>query len=120
MIPNPSDYRRGTAAWNAEAERAGEAAADAQWQRAIDAYRNQDAAGFWRVLGSQLYNNPFAAPVEQAGTVANNSIKAIGTAAQNAVKTAVGNWGVWLLVGAVLIGAFLYLGGAGWLRKKLA
>lgn len=116
------DYMRGTDNFNATAAKYGEAAAVAQWQAAIEAERNGTPleTGYWTILGSQVYNEPFNAPLEQAGKVAGNTATALGDAVKTAASKAVGNWGVWLLAAVVLIGVFFYLGGSNVVRRRLA
>ena len=47
------------------------------------------------LFGSQIYNEPLQAPLEQASRIA-----------ENAVKTSLGNWGIWVIV-AALVGGFI-------------
>jgi hypothetical protein len=70
-----STYARGGAKWNAIAAAQGEAAADAAWQAAIDAERNGrplDTSTF-DIFTSQLYNDPFGAPIEQGNKILGNT-----------------------------------------------
>jgi hypothetical protein len=71
-------------------------------------------------LGSQLYNNPLGAPLEQAGKVAGNTFTSLGDAAKNAASSIVGNWGMWLVVGVIALAGFLYLGGAAVARRRIS
>lgn len=104
-----SNYARGTAAWQAVADSQGEAAADAQWQAAINAERNQTPldTSTWSIFGSQLYNDPFAAPIEQANKVLGNTIT-------DAFKNP------FFLFAAVALaaGAFFWFGGMTLLKKR--
>lgn len=108
MTESPWKYARGTPKWNAVAAQYGEAAADAQWQAAIDAERNQTPldTSTWRIFAGQIYNDPLAAPIEQANTIFSNGFAA-------AFKNPA------FLVVAVVVGvaAFFLLGGANLLRK---
>lgn len=107
MIPNPNEYMRGTPRWNAIANAQGEAAANAAWQAAIDAYRTQRPLddSFWSILGGQLANDPLAAPLGSANNLLGNSWASLFR-----------NKWVLLTLAVVLFGA---LGGFGWLGRKI-
>jgi hypothetical protein len=71
-------------------------------------------------LASQLYNDPLGAPLDQAGTILSNTLSAAGNAAKAATNAIIGNWGAWLLVGAVSIGLFFYFGGSAFVRRRIS
>jgi hypothetical protein len=106
-VPNPNDYARGTANWQAVADAKGVDAANAQWQAAIDAYRSQTPldTSTWHIFGNQLATDPLAAPLESANKIASNSFLAL-------LKSPA----VLLVLG---IAAFFFLGGADLIRRKM-
>lgn len=121
-MTSASQYARGTTAWNAVAADQGEAAANAQWQAAIDAERNGTPldTSTWSIFGNQLYNEPFQAPIEQAGKVAANAASSLGDAAKKVASAAAGNAGIWIIAGILLIAAFFYFGGSAIVRRKIS
>ena len=102
-------YARGGAKWNAIAASQGEASADAQWQAAIDAERNGTPldTSTWDIFATQIYNDPFAAPIEQANKIVSNTAAA---AFRNPFFT--------LAVLALVVGVVLWFFGP-LIRKKL-
>ncbi|MEI6194344.1 MAG: hypothetical protein WCS42_08440 [Verrucomicrobiota bacterium] len=71
-----SSYAAGMPAYNAVAAQYGTAAADAQWQAAIDAERNSTPldTSTWAIFGNQLATDPLAAPLASAENIANNTL----------------------------------------------
>lgn len=121
-MTSASQYAIGTPNYNAVLASQGKAAADAQWQAARIAEQNGTPldTSFWDALGNQVYNDPFGAPLEQAGKVAGNTFSDLGDAVKNAAGKAIGNWGVWILGGLIVFGLFLYFGGGKVIRRKLS
>lgn len=105
--PNPNLYARGTANWNRVAASQGEAAANAQWQAAIDAYRNQTPldTSTWDIFGTQIITDPLAAPLDGANTIIGNSFLSF-------LKSP------WVIVAVVVI-VFGAMGGFGWIGRKV-
>lgn len=71
-------------------------------------YGPQKETSATKILGEQIYTDPLGAPID-----------AVGTVVKNAVKSATGNWGVWLLVAAGAVALFFYFGGSKPIRKWL-
>lgn len=132
-VKNPEKYQRGGEYYQklaqqfsiAAAEKVAAAAAtgdqptlnDALAVARNDGYKRDDS--FYSALADQLYNAPFDAPLEQAGTIASNTGKALGDAAKRVTATIAGNWGLWV-VGLVVVGAaFVYYGGGAVIRRRL-
>ena len=136
-----SNYARGTAIYNSIQAQYGTATADQEWRDAITAERNgdnvdgvwranytaklqgKDAAppdtSFWDQFGTQIYNDPLAAPLEQGGKILSGTITAAGDAAKGVVKKFAGNWGAWLIGGVLVLAAFLYFGGGNFIRGRV-
>ena len=137
-----SNYARGGTIYNSLAAQYGNAIADKQWQDAIAAEKSgvnvdgiwraneldsitggKDAVrsdgSFWSNLGGQIYNDPLGAPLAQAGKIAGNTITGAGNAAKGIVGKLAGNWGAWLIVAALAVGAFLYFGGGNFIRGRV-
>ena len=121
-IPSASLYGPGTANYTRVQNAQGTDAANAQWQSAITAEQNQTPldTSTWDAFGNQIYNDPLGAPLAQAGKVAGNSFTALGNAAKTAFSSAIGNWGMWIVVIILLVGAFFYLGGASVVRRRVS
>jgi hypothetical protein len=59
-------------------------------------------------LGSQLWNDPLGAPIEQLGKVV-----------QNTTKAALGNWGIWIVGAGSALALFFYFGGSAVVRSAI-
>lgn len=105
--PNPNLYARGTANWQRVADSQGADAANAQWQAAIDAYRNQTPldTSTWDIFGTQIITDPLAAPLGTANTILGNSFLSF-------LKSP------WVVVAVVVI-VFGAMGGFGWIGRKV-
>ena len=136
-----SNYARGTAIYNSIEAQFGTSTADQEWRDAIAAERNgdnvdgawranytaklqgKDAANldtsFWDQFGNQIYNDPLAAPADQAGKILGNTVTAAGNAAKGVVAKIAGNWGAWLIGGVLVLAAFLYFGGGNFIRGRV-
>lgn len=123
MISDPKKYAPGTSGYQRIADHyGGTAAADYVYRAALtmrdgavtEALNNlTDSNGrppsAWSVFATQIYNDPFGAPLEQVGNVV-----------KNATKAAVGNWGVWILVLLLIVVAFFYFGGGAAVRRRVS
>jgi len=126
-------YAPGTANWNAYASKFGEQGANYVYAKVLAGGSPADAVGDlkygagwqasaspWQLFWTQIYNAPLQAPIEQAGKVLSNAIESAGDAAKDAAKKAAKNWGAWLIIGALLVGVFLYFGGAAIIKKQFS
>lgn len=130
MINTPEKYQRGGEYYNRLEAQFGTVWADAAAQAAATGDNVElnsvlaSARGDGGVrdastasnLAKQLYNDPFAAPIEQASKILDGAGKAIG----DAVKKASGNFGLWIVGGIILVGLFLYFGGTNYVRRKVS
>lgn len=136
-----SSYADGGTLYNSISAQFGDAIAKRQWADAIAAEKNGvnvDGAwranelatitgkakpaldgSFWSNLGGQLYNDPLAAPIKQAGKILGNTADAAGDQAKGIFKKITGNWGTLLIIAALALAAFLYFGGSGFIRSRV-
>lgn len=106
-VASASQYAIGTPNWNAVAAAQGTDAANAQWQAAIDAERNQTPldTSTWSIFGNQIITDPLAAPLGGANNLIGNSVLSF-------LKNP---W----VVAAVAVAIFGALGGFGWIGRKI-
>lgn len=69
----------------------------------------------WENLADQLYNDPFDAPLDQAGDIVRRTLES----GQDQFKKAASTWLFWLLLVGGVIGIVLYVGGVTGLKKLL-
>lgn len=137
-----SAYARGGTLYNSLEAKYGTTAAERGWKDAIAAEKagvNVDGAwranedymlagkstgqvdgSFWSNLGTQLYDAPLAAPLEQAGKILGNTADTAGNAAKSVLKKITGNWGTIAILAVLAVAAFLYFGGSGFIRRRVS
>lgn len=122
MIADPTKYAPGTQIYNRLVETYGVAGANYVYNAALtqrdgavaDAlgqlnYGNLLESSTWKIFWTQIYNDPFGAPLEQIGTVTENTVKGLTS-----------RWGTVLLVLLIAGGLFLYFGGGKIIKRKFA